>query len=73
MTKLSTIIENIKKKRFTFPVPAISPRNRHRPAPKDTLRYIHSIIGPVPVLSKTDRPGLKNFSSKIIFFRSFTN
>ena len=37
---------------------AISPRNRHQPAPKGTLIYIQSITGPVPTLSKTDRPGL---------------
>ena len=29
-----------------------------KPAPKGTLRYIHSITGPVPALSKTDRPGV---------------
>ena len=35
-----------------------------KPAPKGTLRYIHSITGPVPVLSKTDRPGLGAGSKK---------
>ena len=28
-------------------IPAISPQNRHRPAPKGTLRYMHSITGPI--------------------------
>ena len=49
---------NIKNRFLNTAVPAISPRNRHQPAPKGTLRYIHSIAGPVPVLSKTDLPGL---------------
>ena len=31
---------------FYTAVPAISPRNRHQPASKGTLRYIHSIAGP---------------------------
>ena len=29
-----------------------------KPVPKVTLRYIHSITSPVPVLSKTDRHGV---------------
>ena len=44
--------------------PAQTGTNRHQPAPKGTLRYIHSITGPVPALSKTDRPGLGAGSKK---------
>ena len=40
-------------KSFNTAVPAISARNWHPPAPKGTLRYIHSITGPVRCLHVT--------------------
>ena len=46
------------RQKYKTAVPAISPRNRHRPEPKGTIRYIHSITGPIPALSKTDKPGV---------------